>query len=41
LPASGGASIHRGVLPWGLVIIGVFSIFALTLGFRVYRRSKD
>lgn len=39
LPESGGAPIQSNVFPWGLAIIGSFSVLALTFGIRAYRGS--
>lgn len=39
LPESGGAPIRSNDFPWGLAIVGSFSVLALAFGIRAYRGS--
>jgi hypothetical protein len=39
LPDTGGAPIRNESSPWSLVIVAVFSVFALYLGVRAYRNT--
>ncbi|HSM25284.1 MAG TPA: ice-binding family protein [Anaerolineaceae bacterium] len=40
LPDSGGAPIQSDAFPWGITIIGIFSVLAMAIGIRAYRATN-
>ncbi len=40
LPSTGGGPIQNEAFPWGLLLVGGFSLMAVSLGVRAYRRSQ-
>jgi hypothetical protein len=41
LPSTGGAPIQNETFPWGMMIVGGFSIMVLSLGIRALRRTHN